>query len=68
MSRLPAGVGSGSDFVNRIWPHAVEAAGAIGVPPQFLVAHSALESGWGKSEIRSADGSPAIRDASEDFS
>lgn len=54
----PAGVGSGSDFVNRIWPHAVEAAGAIGVPPQFLVAHSALESGWGKSEIRSADGSP----------
>ena len=55
---LPTGAGSGSDFVNRIWPHAVEAAGAIGVPPQFLVAHSALESGWGKSEIRSADGSP----------
>ena len=47
-----------SDFVNRIWPHAVEAANAIGVPPQFLVAHSALESGWGKSEIRKADGSP----------
>ena len=54
----PTGAGSGSDFVNRIWPHAVEAANAIGVPPQFLVAHSALESGWGKSEIRSADGSP----------
>jgi len=54
----PAGAGSGSDFVNRIWPHALEAASTIGVPPQFLVAHSALESGWGKSEIRSADGSP----------
>jgi flagellar protein FlgJ len=51
--------GSGSDFVNRIWPHAVDAAKNLGVPPQFLVAHSALESGWGKSEIRAADGSPS---------
>jgi peptidoglycan hydrolase FlgJ len=54
----PAGAASSTgDFVNRIWPHAVEAAKAVGVPPQFLVAHSALESGWGKSEIRAADGS-----------
>ncbi|MBI2277450.1 MAG: flagellar assembly peptidoglycan hydrolase FlgJ [Dechloromonas sp.] len=45
------------DFVNRVWPHAVEASRSTGVPPQFLVAHSALESGWGKSEIRRADGS-----------
>jgi flagellar protein FlgJ len=51
--------GSASDFVNRVWPHAVEASGAIGVPPQFLVAQSALESAWGKSEIRAADGSPS---------
>ena len=50
--------GSASEFVNRIWPHAVEASSAIGVPPQFLVAHSALESAWGKSEMRAADGSP----------
>jgi flagellar protein FlgJ len=49
--------GSASEFVNRIWPHAVEAASALGVPPQFLVAHSALESAWGKSEMRAADGS-----------
>ncbi|WP_301102946.1 flagellar assembly peptidoglycan hydrolase FlgJ [Propionivibrio sp.] len=58
---LTASVGassSASEFVNRIWPYAVEASSAIGVPAQFLVAHSALESGWGKSEIRSADGSP----------
>lgn len=47
------------EFVNRVWPHAVEAANAIGVPPQFIVAQSALESGWGKSEIRRADGSPS---------
>jgi hypothetical protein len=30
-----------------------------GVPAHFLVAHSALETGWGKSEIRRADGSPS---------
>lgn len=45
------------DFVNQVWPHAVEASRSTGVPPQFLVAQSALESGWGKSEIRNADGS-----------
>lgn len=57
----PAGSGevpaTAKDFVNRVWPHAVEASRSTGVPPQFLVAHSALESGWGKSEIRRADGS-----------
>lgn len=51
---------SGSrDFVNRIWPHAAEAGSATGIPPHFLVAHAALESGWGKSEIRTADGAPS---------
>lgn len=52
--------GGNNGFVNRIWPHVLEAARAIGVPPQFLVAHSALESGWGKSEIRTADGAPSF--------
>lgn len=45
------------EFVNKVWPHAVEASRSTGIPPQFLVAHAALESGWGKSEIRRADGS-----------
>jgi len=49
----------GREYVNRVWPHAVEAAKTLGVPPHFLVAHSALESGWGKAEIRLADGSPS---------
>ena len=53
-----AAPGNGRDFVNRVWPHAVGAADALGVPARFLVAHSALESGWGRSEIRKADGSP----------
>jgi flagellar protein FlgJ len=57
-----ADVGDGSsvsaqDYVNKVWPHASEAAKSLGVPAHFLVAHSALESGWGKSEIRHADGS-----------
>lgn len=47
-------------FVDRVWPHAVEAATTTGVPAHFLVAHSALESGWGKSEIKGADGSPSF--------
>jgi flagellar protein FlgJ len=48
--------GGSKDFVNRVWPHAVQASKATGIPPQFLVAHSALESGWGKSEIKNSDG------------
>lgn len=49
---------SAKEFVSRVWPHAVEASRSTGIPPQFLVAHAALESGWGKHEIRGADGSP----------
>ncbi len=49
--------GSSKAFVNKVWPHAVEASKSTGIPPQFLVGHAALESGWGKSEIRQADGS-----------
>lgn len=47
------------DFVDQMWPHAVEASRATGIPPQFLVAHAALESGWGKRDIRNEDGSPS---------
>lgn len=53
-SEAPA---SAKAFVNQVWPHAVEASRSTGISPQFLVAHSALESGWGKSEIRRGDGS-----------
>lgn len=46
-----------SDFVTQILPHAQKAAAALGVPPQLLAAQAALESGWGRREIRNADGS-----------
>lgn len=48
------------DFVSRMWPHAVEAARSLGVPPHFLVAHAALETGWGRHEPKLADGSPSF--------
>ena len=50
------GTGSSKEFVNRVWPHAVEASRSTGIAPQFLVAQAALESGWGRSEIRGTDG------------
>ena len=50
---------SSNEFVARLWPHAVSAANSLGVPAQFLVAQAALETGWGKSEIVLADGSPS---------
>ena len=48
-----------SDFVNRLWPHAAEASRTTGIAPNFIIGHAALESGWGKAEIRGADGSPS---------
>ena len=58
---LPAGgatsIAQTGGFVNRIWSHAVEAARSTGVQPQFMVGQAALESGWGKHEMRNADGS-----------
>lgn len=44
------------DFVAQVWPSAVEASRSTGIPAHFLVAHAALETGWGRSEPRSKDG------------
>jgi flagellar protein FlgJ len=43
-------------FVERIWPQAAAASEELGISPHFLLAQAALESGWGKSEIRGTDG------------
>lgn len=50
---------SAQSFVNAVWPHAVAASQATGIPAQFMAGHAALESGWGKSEPRFADGTPS---------
>lgn len=51
---------SPKNFVDRLWPHAVEAASGLGVSPHLLLAQAALETGWGKSELKTADGSSSF--------
>lgn len=46
-------------FVERVWPAALSASRATGIPAQFLVAQAALETGWGRAELMSADGTPS---------
>lgn len=38
---------SPESFTRDIWPHAERAAGKLGVAPEAVVAHAALETGWG---------------------
>lgn len=57
---LPATDGTPQGFVAEVWPHAVEASRSTGIPPQFLVAHAALESGWGRNQPHRADGLPSF--------
>ena len=48
--------GNADQFVATMLPMAKEAAARIGVDPVMLVAQAALETGWGKSIMRSQDG------------
>jgi flagellar protein FlgJ len=43
-------------FVQRLLPHAQAASASTGIPARFMLGQAALESGWGKAEIRGADG------------
>lgn len=43
-------------FVREMLPHARKAEQATGIPARFVLAQAALESGWGRSEPRGADG------------
>jgi peptidoglycan hydrolase FlgJ len=47
------------DFIGKVWPHALDAGRSTGIPAEFLVAQAALETGWGRSEPRRADGQPS---------
>ena len=52
-----AGVtGKAKAFVDKMWPHAVEAAKATGLPAHFIIGQAALESGWGAREIKGTGG------------
>lgn len=48
---------SPEEFVRCVWPHAQQAARQLGVDPSVLVAHAALETGWGKHVPADAQGS-----------
>ena len=44
------------NFVDKLWPHAVDAASELGVSPHVLLAQAALETGWGKHVLKDNDG------------
>ena len=48
------------DFVQAIWGHAVTAGEALGVAPEAIVAHAALETGWGQSMPEFSSGQPTF--------
>lgn len=50
------GFDSPEAFVQSLWPHAKAAAAELGVDPKLLLAQAALESGWGKTMVRGANG------------
>jgi flagellar protein FlgJ len=56
----PEALKTGQDFLLRMKAHAQEASQATGIPARFLLGQAALESGWGKREIRAADGSQSF--------
>ena len=47
------------EFVSRLLPYATTAGLDLGVKPQAILAQAALETGWGKHQIKLADGSPS---------
>lgn len=59
MSALPSAYSENAqqNFVDRMAPFAMQASRASGVPAQLILGQAALESGWGKREIRMPDGS-----------
>lgn len=44
------------DFVKKLMPHAEKASNATGIPAHLMVGQAALESGWGRREIKMPDG------------
>ena len=46
-------------FVDKMAGAAQAASAATGIPARFIVGQAALESGWGKGEIKNANGTPS---------
>ena len=56
---VPSAYSSGyqQDFVRRMTPAAIKASNMSGLPAQLILGQAALESGWGRREIKLPDGS-----------
>ncbi|MBL0423332.1 flagellar assembly peptidoglycan hydrolase FlgJ [Ramlibacter sp. AW1] len=52
--------GAPSAFLRDMLPHAQAAERATGVPAAYILGQAALESGWGRGEIRHPDGRPSF--------
>ena len=50
---------SAADFVQQHTQAAQAAESATGIPAAFMIGQAAHESGWGRREIRNADGTPS---------
>ncbi|MCZ4306646.1 flagellar assembly peptidoglycan hydrolase FlgJ [Zoogloeaceae bacterium G21618-S1] len=46
-------------FVRKVMPYAQAASRETGIPAHFMVAQAALETGWGKYQLRDASGQPS---------
>lgn len=44
-------------FIDKMRPHAEQVSRSTGIPAHLIIGQAALESGWGKREIKMADGS-----------
>jgi len=54
------GIGeSVSNFLDKMFHHAKAASRSTGMPAHLMLGQAALESGWGKHEIKAADGTPS---------
>lgn len=49
-------IDSAEDFVNQLRPYAEQAAKKLNIDANVLLSQAALETGWGKSVIKSSDG------------
>ena len=51
---------SAGPFMDRFASHAQEASKTSGLPANYMLGQAALETGWGKKEIKAADGTPSF--------
>lgn len=55
----PAATHAQRSFITRHWDSAQQASRATGIPAPFILSQAALESGWGRGEIKDASGLPS---------